>query len=83
MHGAIDGYSRKILWLEVSTTNNDPRVIAKYFVTYVRECKGVPYIMRGDYGTENTNIAAIQRFLRRECEDSLAGFKSFMYMVDL
>ena len=83
VHGAIDGYSRKILWLEVSTTNNDPRVIAKYFVTYVRECKGVPYIMRGDYGTENTNIAAIQRFLRRECEDSLAGFKSFMYMVDL
>ena len=25
-HGAIDGYSRRILWLEASVTNNGPRV---------------------------------------------------------
>ena len=35
--------------------------------------------MRGDCGTENVYVAGIQRFLRRECEDDLAGFKSFMY----
>ena len=28
IHGCIDGYSRKILWLNVSPTNNDPQVMA-------------------------------------------------------
>ena len=31
IHGAIDGFSRRILWLQVGTTNNNPRVIASYF----------------------------------------------------
>lgn len=26
IHGAIDGYSRKILWLRVAKRNNDPRI---------------------------------------------------------
>ena len=32
IHGAIDGYSRKIIWLEVATTNNDPSVVGSYFL---------------------------------------------------
>ena len=32
IHSCIDGYSRKILWLNVSPTNNDPQVIATYFI---------------------------------------------------
>ena len=27
VHGVIDGYSRRILWLEVGPSNNDPKVI--------------------------------------------------------
>ena len=30
IHGAIDGYSRRILCLNVGPSNNDPRVIASY-----------------------------------------------------
>ena len=29
VHGCIDGFSRRILWLEVGRTNNNPAVIAK------------------------------------------------------
>ena len=79
VHGAIDGYSRRILWLEVGTTNNDPSVIAQYFITCVRGVGSAPRIIRADYGTENVNVAAIQRFLRRDCEDAFPGFKSFLY----
>lgn len=35
--------------------------------------------MCGDNGTENVNMAAIQRFFRREAADAFAGDKSFMY----
>ena len=37
VHGAIDGYSRKILWLEVGNSNNNLRIIAKYHLDYVRQ----------------------------------------------
>ena len=30
IHGAIDGYSRRVLWLEVANTNNDPEIIGSY-----------------------------------------------------
>ena len=37
IHGAIDGYSRRVLWLEVASTNNDPFIVhssgSKIFTT--------------------------------------------------
>ena len=32
IHGCIDGYSRYVLWMETYTTNNDPKVIASYYM---------------------------------------------------
>ena len=32
IHGCIDGFSRDVLWLEVATTNNNPKVSAYYFL---------------------------------------------------
>ncbi len=28
VHGCIDGFSRRLIWLKVSRTNNDPAVVA-------------------------------------------------------
>lgn len=55
-----DGYSRRILWLEVGSSNNNPRIVGKYFLDCVVQVKGTPRICRGDAGTENVNIAAMQ-----------------------
>ena len=79
IHGAIDGYSRRILWLCISSSNKSPYIIASYFTDYVRVLGGVPRKIRGDRGTENVNVAGIQRFLRRNHSDGLAGFLSFVY----
>ncbi|XP_074606429.1 uncharacterized protein LOC141859469 [Acropora palmata] len=79
VHGAIDGYSRRIMWLEVSRSNNNPRLIASYFLDCVKELVGVPRIIRGDQGTENVNVAAIQRFFRYDDQADFAGEKSFLY----
>ena len=46
IHGCIDGYSRRIMWLEVGTTNNDPAVVARYYVNCIREVGGTSRIVR-------------------------------------
>ena len=63
IHGAVDGYSRRVLWLYVDTTNNDPKVMATYFLDCVEEVGGCPSLVRTDCGTENVVIADVQCFL--------------------
>ena len=79
IHGCIDGYSRRIMWLEVGTSNNDPTVVVRYFVDCISEVGGTARIVRADCGTENCHVAGIQRFLRSNSDDSFAAEKSFMY----
>ena len=63
----------------MGVTNNDPDVTAAYFLDCIRSVGDVPRILRADNATENVNLAAIQRFFRREALDAFAGEKSFMY----
>jgi hypothetical protein len=62
--GCIDGFSRKMIWLNVYHTNNDPRVIGGYFLEAVTVYDGCPLSVRGDFGTENTYVKEFQRLLR-------------------
>jgi hypothetical protein len=70
IHGCIDGYSRRILWLKVAHTNNNPDVIAHYYVQCVQSLGVCPTVLRTDCGTENGSMAAVQSLLRRVHGDS-------------
>lgn len=63
IHGGIDGYSRRIMWLEVGPTNNDPHITVQYFIDCIGQVNGFPSLVRSDCGTENVYIAATQRYL--------------------
>ena len=63
--GCIDGYFRKIMWLNVYNTNNDPKLVGGYFIETVMECGGFPRKVRADRGTENGHICAFQKFFHR------------------
>ena len=76
IHGAIDGYSRRVLWLKVARTNNNPIVIANFYVECVKELQGCPRLLRTDAGTENGTMAAIQCHLRANDDDELSGEKA-------
>lgn len=78
IHGCIDGFSRKVLWLEVASTNNDPSVTAYYFLKTVKCLKFVPTIVRSDRGSENGLIGELQTGLRQIHTDKFAGKKSFI-----
>lgn len=79
IHGAVDGYSRKVLWLEVVRSNNSPRVPARLFLDTVKEVKGCPVLLRTDCGTENGMMAAMQCFFRVDGRDEFAGEKAHQY----
>ncbi|CAG2217081.1 unnamed protein product [Mytilus edulis] len=77
IHGCIDGFSRKILWLNASHTNNNPRYVAQYFVAYLKQLKRVPRMIRSDAGNENVIIRDIQIALPSSRVDEVAGHRSF------
>lgn len=35
INGCIDGFSHYVVWMEAYRTNNDPKVIADYFITSI------------------------------------------------
>lgn len=63
IHGAIDGFSRKILWLSCNSTNKDPVVIANLFISCIKKFKMTPKIIRADRGTENVHIERLQQWI--------------------
>ena len=77
--GSKDGYdklkpfNRRILWLEVASSNNDPKIVAQYYLDCVRQLGATARIILGDRGTAMVNVAAIQRFFRRSSEDDFSG----------
>jgi len=66
VHGAIDGYSRKILWLQVLRSNNDPDKIAEIYLNSVKENSECPVHLITDLGTENLLAASLQCFFRED-----------------
>ncbi|KAF3858645.1 hypothetical protein F7725_011846 [Dissostichus mawsoni] len=75
----IDGFSRKVVWLECGPTNNNPRVITQYFLKCVRNLSVIPMRLRTDCGTENGIMAAIQCSLCHHHHDYYSGASSHMY----
>lgn len=79
IHGAVDGFSRRILWLEVTRSNNDPKVVAAFYLKQVKELGGCPLLLVTDCGSENGIAASIQCMFRTNDQDELAGVKSHRY----
>jgi hypothetical protein len=81
IHGCIDAYSRCILWLKVSKTNNDPKVIAWYYLKCVEKFEGTPKLLCADRGTENGVLAFLHPFLRQAAETSFRYVRSVSNQV--
>lgn len=43
IRSAVDGFSRRIFWLEVTRSNDDPRVAAAFYLKQVKELGGCPW----------------------------------------
>lgn len=79
VHGCIDGFSRKIIWLSYVKSNNDPYTVGKLYLKAVEDANIVPRRVRTDCGSENIFFAASQCFLRRNHTDVHAGDMAHLY----
>jgi len=56
LHGCIDGYSRRVIYLEVNT-NNRASTVLNAFLTGVQRLNTIPERIRADKGRENVEVA--------------------------
>ena len=63
IHGCIDGFSRRLIWLEVSTTNKLPEVIAKYYLDAISDLSGIPTKISADDSTKHALIEPMHVYL--------------------
>ena len=59
-------------------SNNDPEVIAHYYLHLIKKCGFVPTIIRTDHGTEVSIMEVLQIALRYNHTDEHAVEKSFL-----
>lgn len=81
IHGCIDGYSRRIMWLEVAHSNNLPEIRG------TKDLGGCPVEVVTNLGTENGLLATIQSYFRQNldahhcvpspCNQQIEGWWSF------
>ena len=64
IHGCIDGYSGRIIWLDVSTSNKSPGPIANYYLKAAKNLNGIAKIIKADNETEHSLIEPIHLFVR-------------------
>ena len=64
IQGRLDGYSKRIIWLEVSASNKSPDSIANYYLKAAKNVNGTPKIIKADNGTEDSVMEPINLFLR-------------------
>ena len=62
IYGGIDGYSSKNLLLKAENTNTNYKMVARYYIDYIRGMQRLPRVVRADAGTENVITRELQIF---------------------
>ena len=73
IHGCVDGFIRKLLWLVEASSNNDPILTSIYFLRYIKKYRIAPNLLRMDKGRENIYCEDLQLFFT-ETEYSIRRF---------
>lgn len=66
IHGCIDGWSRKVMWLRMGRSNRLPEQILAYYLDTIERVGCMPECQRSDRGAENQLLAGVQRHFNGE-----------------
>lgn len=82
IHGCIDGYSRKLVWLELLPSNKNPSKVVKIYLKTVKDLNLIPQVLRVDKGTENFIMGDYQTLLSESHDndnDTRSNFIGTLY----
>ncbi|CAC5390946.1 unnamed protein product [Mytilus coruscus] len=78
IHGAIDGFSRKMLWLKADYSNNNPKHVDRLYIDHVKKNRQEPRLIRADGGSENGLVRLLHVALRYDNWDQQSGDRNFI-----
>ena len=76
LHGCINGFSRRLIWVEVSSSNKNPAIIGNFYLGAVRQLQSIPKKLKADDGTEHAIIQPIH-ILQRDAVGDNNSVNSF------
>ena len=79
IYGAIDAYSRYIIWCFIGHSNRTAVSVNKQYLTAVRQLGVFPKLIRSDKGTETTLLCNSHLSLRRAEQPDLPLSKAYSY----
>ena len=56
IHRCLDGFSSKLLWFIIASTNNNPMLVPSYFIHCLNSVKKVPKVIQADRGTRKIYV---------------------------
>ena len=65
IHGAVNGFSRKVLWLTVVKSKNNPVVPAALYLRAIKEHGVFLTLLKTDCRFENADLAGLQCYLTK------------------
>ena len=79
IYGCVDTASRKLLWLRIWTTNNEPKLIRRWYLEYLFENKIMSSYLRLDRGTETGVMSTIHAFLHKNHDMDVEPTETVIY----
>ncbi|KAF9538452.1 hypothetical protein CPC08DRAFT_651431 [Agrocybe pediades] len=73
LHAGIDPFPGVIHWVKIWWTNNNPKLIASYYLDAAKKQGAIPLVTQSDPGSENYGIANAHTALRHALDPSLRG----------
>eukprot|EP00112_Aurelia_sp_Birch-Aquarium-sp1_P026060 Seg90.12 transcript_id=Seg90.12/GoldUCD/mRNA.D3Y31 product="hypothetical protein" protein_id=Seg90.12/GoldUCD/D3Y31 len=79
IYGGLDTYSNRINILRIWTTNNEPKIIGRFYLEYLNDCRVLPSRLRIDKGTETGILTTMHSYLRSLHGDLADPVDSILY----
>ncbi|KAJ3870327.1 hypothetical protein EV359DRAFT_59244 [Lentinula novae-zelandiae] len=80
LHVGVEPMSGQILWLEIWHTNRNPKIVASYYLDWVKASGYMPLVTQSDPGTENYGIANAHTALRQWHDPNMVRTLSHRWM---
>ncbi|KAG0635221.1 hypothetical protein HOY80DRAFT_1094511, partial [Tuber brumale] len=79
IYGAIDAYSRYLVWCYIGISNRTAVSVNKQYLRFVRNTMHIAQVVRSDKGTETVLLAESHLLLRHANHPNLAFSQAYSY----